>query len=139
MLAEHNLRLFLLLPLFLFGHCPHSDAVCSPSVLFTWRNNLLSPWSWLYKNQARLCTKICDAFKKKIVTATERRLGELINVTFFYIYEQNLMNSCSMTVFIPFLMQQPIHTVARVSLRLLKILGSAASGERGEIPVLCFK
>lgn len=50
------------------------------------------------QNQARLCTKICDAFLKNNVTAAERGLGELINVTFFYIYKQNLMNSCSMTV-----------------------------------------
>lgn len=60
---------------------------------------------------------------KKIVTAAERELGKRINVTFIYIYEQNLMNSCSMTVFIPFLMQQPIHAVSRVSLRLHRYSG----------------
>lgn len=62
-------------------------------------------------------------FKKNNVTAAERGLGELINIIFFYTYEQNLMNSCSMTVFILFLMQQPIHTVARMSLRLHRYSG----------------
>lgn len=127
MLVEYNLRSFLLPPLF-FVQCPlsccsTSHAVCAPSAQFkhgTWRNNLSLPVHGCTKTRQDSAQRYVMLLKK-IVTAAERGLGELINVTFIYIYEQNLINST--TVFIPFLIQQPIHTVARVSLRLHRYSG----------------
>lgn len=126
MLAEYNLRLFLFLPLFFFWPLPtqwcSSFSLCSVKTWHMEEQLTLSLFMAVQK-PGKTLHKDMWCFKKKIVTAAERGLGQLINVTFFYIYEQNLMNSCSMTVFILFLMQQPIHTVARVSLRLHRYSG----------------
>lgn len=105
-----------------------NDAACAPfahipAQMWHMEENLVLPLLMAVLKPGKTLHKDMCCFQKKIVTAAGRGLGELTNVTFIYIYKQNLMNSCSMTVLIPSLVQQPIHTVARMSLKLHEYKG----------------